>query len=273
MSWSLVRCRTRSPDLERSGVKVVASGINPGDLKKRQDFFGYGMPYPRVITPQRRWPGPLTEWATACLPRGSASGVWCYGAQSYRPFGTAAEFVVVPAGQAVPLSDGVSFEQGACLGIPGITAHRCVHAAGPVAGRVLLVQGGAGAVGRCAVQLARRAGASVLATVRSADDEEVASRAGAHEVIRTGGFPVEEVVGRIRRLAPEGSAISSRSRLTRTSSSIRMSWRSVARWPPTRPGSLGRRCPSGSCCSRTSGCSSWAATTSRPRPKLKQPAS
>ena len=130
--------------------------------------------------------------------------MWCYGAQSYRPFGTAAEYVVVPAAQAVPLPDGVPFEQGACLGIPGITAHRCVHAAGPVAGRVVLVQGGAGAVGLCAVQLARRAGARVIATVRSGEDEAVASRAGAHEVIRTGGVPADEVVGRIRTFAPEG---------------------------------------------------------------------
>ena len=72
--------------------------------------------------------------------------VWCYGAQSYRPFGTAAEYTVVPVDQAVPLPEGVAFEQGACLGIPGITAHRCVHAAGPLEGRNILVQGGAGAV-------------------------------------------------------------------------------------------------------------------------------
>jgi NADPH2:quinone reductase len=130
--------------------------------------------------------------------------VWCYGAQSYRPFGTAAEYVVVPSGQAVPLPEGVPFEQGACLGIPGITAHRGVHVAGPVAGRVVLVQGGAGAVGLCAVQLARRAGARVIATVRSGQDEEVATRAGAHEVVRTGGVPTGEVVGRVRTVAPEG---------------------------------------------------------------------
>jgi NADPH2:quinone reductase len=132
--------------------------------------------------------------------------VWCYGAQSYRPFGTAAEYVTVPSGQAVPLPGGASFEQGAGLGIPGITAHRCVHVGGPVAGRVVLVQGGAGAVGSCAVQLARQAGARVIATVRSGEDEAVASRAGAHEVIQTGGVPADEVVGRIRTFAPEGVA-------------------------------------------------------------------
>ena len=132
--------------------------------------------------------------------------MWCYGAQSYRPFGTAAEYVAVPAEQAVPLPDGVPFEQGACLGIPGITAHRGVHIAGPVAGRVVLVQGGAGAVGVCAIQLARRAGARVIATVRSSEDEAVASSAGAHRVIRTGGVPAEEVVSQVRTFAPEGVA-------------------------------------------------------------------
>jgi NADPH2:quinone reductase len=132
--------------------------------------------------------------------------VWCYGAQSYRPFGTAAEYVVVPSGQAVPLPDGVPFEQGACLGIPGITAHRCVHVAGPVAGRLVLIQGGAGSVGLCAVQLARRAGAHVLATVRSNQDEAIASGAGAHEVVQTGGVPSDELVLRIRKFAPEGVA-------------------------------------------------------------------
>ena len=186
-------------------IRVAASGINPGDVKKRQDAFGYGMPYPRVI-PHSDGAGTIDRVGDGVPASRVGERAWCYGAQSYRPFGTAAEYVVVPAGQAVPLPDGVPFEQGACLGIPGITAHRCVHAAGPVAGRVVLVQGGAGAVGLCAVQLARRAGARVIATVRSGEDEAVASRAGAHEVIRTGGVPAEEVVGRIRTLAPEGVA-------------------------------------------------------------------
>src|SRR5262249_60123787 len=108
--------------------------------------------------------------------------------------GMAAGYAVGPAGQAMPLPEGVPFEQGACLGIPGLTAHRGVHVAGPVAGRVVLVQGGAGSVGLCAVQLARQAGARVIATVRSAEDEAVASRAGAHTVIRTGGVPADEVI-------------------------------------------------------------------------------
>jgi NADPH2:quinone reductase len=131
-------------------------------------------------------------------------GAWCFGAQSYRPFGTAAEFVVVPAEQAIALPDRVSFEQGACLGIPGITAHRAVHAAGAVDGHVVLVQGGAGAVGQCAVGLARHAGALTIATVRSERDVAAAQRAGAHRVVVTGGRGADEVVELVRAHSPGG---------------------------------------------------------------------
>jgi NADPH2:quinone reductase len=107
---------------------------------------------------------------------------------------------VVPVEQAVPLPANVSMEQGACLGIPGITAHRAVHAAGPVEGGAVLVQGGAGAVGACAVQLAHRAGARVIAICRSESDKEIASRAGADEVL----LADEMLVERLKALAPDG---------------------------------------------------------------------
>src|SRR5262249_4427916 len=116
----------------------------------------------------------------------------------YRPSVTAAESVVFPADQAIPLPGRVSFEQGACLGIPGITAHRAVHAAGPVDGRVILVQGAAGAVGQCAVGLARHAGALVITTVRSERDVAVAQRAGAHHVVGTGGRGADEIIELVR---------------------------------------------------------------------------
>ena len=92
----------------------------------------------------------------------------------------------------------MSFEIGACLGIPGITAHRAVHAAGPVDGKTVLVQGGAGTVGSFAVGLARQAGARVIATIRSESDREIASRAGANEVLLMG----ESLVDQIKRLVP-----------------------------------------------------------------------
>jgi NADPH:quinone reductase len=96
--------------------------------------------------------------------------VWVYNAQSYRPFGTAAQYTAVPDRSAVGLPDGVGDEIGACLGLPGITAHRCVFADGPVAGATVLVHGALGAVGSLAAQLAHHAGATVITTVRRTDD-------------------------------------------------------------------------------------------------------
>lgn len=180
-------------------IRVGASGVNPGDVKKRQDAFGYGMPYPRVI-PHSDGAGTVDAVGEGVSPEWIGRRVWCYGAQTYRPFGTAAEYTAVSVGQTVPLPPNVSFEQGACLGIPGITAHRAVHVAGSVAGRTVLVQGGAGAVGACAVQLAHRAGARVIATCRSESDQEIAARAGADLVLLSEGTLVE----RIREFAPNG---------------------------------------------------------------------
>lgn len=180
-------------------IRIAASGVNPGDIKKRQDSFGVGMPYPRVI-PHSDGAGRVDKVGDGVSSDWIGRAVWCYGAQSYRPFGTAAEFTVVPLALAVPLPDGVTMEEGACLGIPGITAHRAVHVAGPVKDRTVLVQGAAGAVGLCAVQLARYAGARVIGTIRSDADEETARKAGAHEVLRNDA----EFRARVTALAPEG---------------------------------------------------------------------
>ena len=129
-------------------IRVAFSGVNPGDVKKREDTFGVGMPYPRII-PHSDGSGTVDAVGDGAPREWVGRRAWCYGAQSYRPFGTAAEYAVVPLTQVVPLPAGVPLEQGACLGIPGITAHRAVHVAGSVAGRTVLVQGGAGAVGAC----------------------------------------------------------------------------------------------------------------------------
>jgi len=180
-------------------IRIAASGINPGDIKKRQNAFGYGMPYPRVI-PHSDGAGHVDQVGEGVGPEWEGRSVWCYGAQSYRPFGTAAEFTVLPLEQVVPLPPNVSPEQGACLGIPGITAHRAVHVAGPVTGRTVLVQGAAGSVGLCAVRLARRAGAHVIGTVMSPSEEGIASQAGTHEVVRND----HELIARLKALAPGG---------------------------------------------------------------------
>jgi NADPH2:quinone reductase len=180
-------------------IRLAASGVNPGDVKKRQDSFGVGMPYPRVI-PHSDGAGTVDAVGAEVSPEWIGRRVWCYGAQSYRPFGTAAEYTVVPVPQVVLLPEGVPFEQGACLGIPGMTAHWAVHVAGPVEGRTVVVQGGAGAVGACAVQLARRAGARVIATCRSETDKEIALDAGADAAFLT----EQGLAARIRQIAPAG---------------------------------------------------------------------
>jgi NADPH:quinone reductase len=180
-------------------IRIAASGINPGDIKKREDSFGYGMPYPRVI-PHSDGAGQVDEIGEGVSSKWMGRSVWCYAAQSYRPFGTAAEFTVVPVDHVAPLPENVSMDQGACLGIPGITAHRAVHVAGEVNGRTVLVQGAAGSVGLCAVRLARQAGARVIGTVRSSSDEATAREAGAHEVVPSD----QELVARVRSLAPDG---------------------------------------------------------------------
>jgi NADPH:quinone reductase len=180
-------------------IRIAASGINPGDIKKRQDAFGYGMPYPRVI-PHSDGAGRVDQLGGGVSSEWLGRSVWCYGAQSYRPFGTAAEFTVVPVDQIALRPENVSADQAACLGIPGITAHRAVHIAGSVSGRTVLVQGAAGSVGLCAVQLARFAGARVIGTVRLASDEPIAKKGGAHEVVLSG----KELTSRVRALAPGG---------------------------------------------------------------------
>lgn len=185
------------PKAEDVRIKVHYSGINQGDIKKRQDTFGIGMPYPRVI-PHSDGAGIIDRVGENVSESRVGERVWCYGAQSYRPFGTAAEYVVVPSHHAVLLPENVSFEQGACLGIPGITAHRAVNIAGDVVGKNILVQGGGGAVGQCAVALAKLAGAKVIATVRSEYDKKIARKAGAHKVIRTDNLTPDQIIESIR---------------------------------------------------------------------------
>jgi NADPH:quinone reductase len=181
-------------------LRVHASGINPGDVKKREDTFALGMSYPRVI-PHSDGAGVVDQVGEGVDASWVGRRVWCFGAQSYRPFGTAAELCVMPVEKIAPLPEGVSFEQGACLGIPGITGHRAVFVNGPVTGKVVLVQGASGAVGQCAVALARLGNAArVLGTVRSKEDLEVAQTAGAHAVVLTG----DKLAARLREFAPDG---------------------------------------------------------------------
>src|SRR3954468_7027258 len=160
-----------APEPGPGEVRVVLrfSGVNPGDTKKRADRFGLGMPFARVV-PHSDGAGVVESTGDGVDAGRVGRRVWVYGAQSYRPLGTAAQLAVVPAEQAVDLPDGVSDEMGACLGIPGITAHRAVFGDGPVTGATVLVHGVRGGVGLMAAQLAAWRGATVIGTVRRGGD-------------------------------------------------------------------------------------------------------
>jgi NADPH2:quinone reductase len=153
-------------------VRLTRSGINPGDTKKRADWVGYGMPFPRII-PHSDGAGVIDAVGAGVDRARAGRRVWVFGAQSYRAFGTAAQMTVVPDAQAIDLPDEVSDDVGASLGIPGITAHRAVFADGPVAGKTVLVQGILGGVGALAAQLAAWGGATVIGTVRRHSDLEL----------------------------------------------------------------------------------------------------
>src|SRR3954462_13470462 len=180
-------------------VRVALSGINPGDTKKRGDWLGSRMPFPRIVPPSDG-SGGIDAVGQDVARNRIGQRVWVYGAQSYRPFGTAAQFTVVPAEQAVPLPPEVSDDIGACLGIPGITAHRAVFGDGPVAGQTILVQGVLGAVSSMSAQLARWGGATVIGTVVRESDLDQVDGAVAHAVALSQPQPDEA----IRAHAPDG---------------------------------------------------------------------
>jgi NADPH2:quinone reductase len=179
-------------------VKVAVSGVNPTDTKARGGWDGVmEMPFPRVI-PHQDGAGVIDRVGAGVPQSRTGERVWIYEAQRGRAFGTAAQYVAVPAENAVPLPEGVTFETGACLGIAGMTAHRCLFQDGGIQGQTVLVAGGAGAVGQAAIQLAKWGGARVVATVSRDEQEKVAREAGADLVIdRKGADPA----GKIRAFA------------------------------------------------------------------------
>lgn len=153
-------------------VRLARSGVNPSDAKARAGARP-GVtkpPFPRII-PHSDGSGVIEAVGQGVDSAREGQRVWIWNGQWQRPFGTAAEYIALPQAQAVPLPEGVSFETGATLGIPGLTAAQTVFGGGEVDGKTLLISGGAGAVGHNAVQLARWGGAKVIATCseRAAD--------------------------------------------------------------------------------------------------------
>jgi NADPH2:quinone reductase len=162
-------------------VRVQASGVNPTDYKSR------GGATPRPIDdfqiPHHDGAGVIDAVGPGVDQGRVGQRVWVWLAAAGRRWGTAAEWTVLPERQAVPLPDSASVELGASLGVPAMTAHHCLFADGPVAGKTVLVAGGAGAVGHFAIQLATWAGATVIATVSGPAKAALAREAGASHVV------------------------------------------------------------------------------------------
>jgi NADPH2:quinone reductase len=190
-------------------IRVLASGVNPTDWKSRSGTFGGALAEPTV--PNHDGAGVVDKLGARVTGFGVGDRVWVTLAGDGRPAsGTAQEYTVVPVERAFALPDSADFELGASIGIPAATAHRALTVAegGParlhpdaLSGRVVLVAGGAGAVGNAAIQLARWAGATVIATVSGDAKAKLATAAGAHHVFN---YRESDAAARIRDAAPDG---------------------------------------------------------------------
>jgi NADPH2:quinone reductase len=187
-------------------VRVAFSGVNPTDWKSRTR----AQPGPDGQIPDQDGAGTIDAVGQGVDPVLIGERVWIWEAAYQRPFGTAAEYTVVPARQTVLLGAEPSFELGAALGIPFLTAHRCLTVAeslpdrlgpGSLTGHTVLVQGGAGAVGNAAIQLARWADATVITTVSGPGKAQLAAAAGADHVIN---YRQQDVVAEVRKIVPKG---------------------------------------------------------------------
>ncbi len=162
-------------------VKLSHSGVNPSDVKSRQGATRK-IAYARVI-PHSDGAGVIDQVGDGIAKSRIGERVWLWNGQWKRAFGTAAEYIALPAAQAVKLPDKVSFEAGACLGIPAMTASHAIWLANAAKGTTLLVAGGAGAVSQYAIQFAKAKGAQVITTISSPDKAKAARAAGADQTI------------------------------------------------------------------------------------------
>lgn len=190
-------------------VRLVRAGVNPTDWKFRSGGMPGAMAYDE-ITPGQDGAGVVEAIGEGVLGFGEGDRVWTVLAQHGRPYGTAAEQVVLPAENLVHLPVGASYDLGASLGVPAITAHRSLTCAehgpsrlepGALDGLAVLVAGGAGAVGNAAIQLARWAGATVVTTVSSDEKGALAVAAGAHHTVN---YTVGDTAREVQAFCPDG---------------------------------------------------------------------
>ncbi len=198
----------REPGAGEVRVRIHRSGVNPTDWKSRRGTAPGDVDPPQV--PGQDGAGIVDSVGSGVDPDLIGQRVWVWEAAFGRPDGTAQELACVPAAQVVPLPAEASLDLGAALGIPFLTAHRCLTvteggpdrlAPGTLTGRVVLVAGGAGAVGNAAIQLARWSGATVISTVSGPDKGRSAAAAGADHVI---DYRQQDVAAEVRKIAPDG---------------------------------------------------------------------
>jgi NADPH2:quinone reductase len=206
---SVVDKPAREPGPGEVRVRIYRSGINPTDWKSRSGSTA-GAPVDPPQTPNQDGAGVVDAVGQGVENALFGLRVWIWEAAYQRPEGTAQEQALVPARHVVTLPDSASFDLGASLGVPFVTAHRCLTVAetgperlgpGALSGRTILVAGGAGAVGNAAIQLARWSDARVLTTVSSAEKAQLAAAAGADHVIN---YRETDVAAEVRRIAPHG---------------------------------------------------------------------
>ncbi|AFY57239.1 Zn-dependent oxidoreductase, NADPH:quinone reductase [Rivularia sp. PCC 7116] len=177
-------------------VKIHASGVNPSDTKSRAGWGGIEKKFERVI-PHQDGAGVIESVGENVDKSRVGERVWIFEGQLGRAFGTGAEYIVIPSEKAIILPDNTSFAEGACLGVPAMTAHRTIFADGAVEGQTILVTGGAGAVGNYAIQWGKYGGATVITTVSSPEKAKIAEVAGADYIIN---YKTEDVVKRIQEI-------------------------------------------------------------------------
>lgn len=209
----LVERELPQPTAGEVRVRIAVSGVNPTDWKTRSGATGGAtLPFPELV-PNQDGAGTIDAVGSGVADLAPGDRVWVLLAAHQRPTGTAQEFTVLPADRVLPLPAAVSFDVGASLGVPAVTAHRCLTVAedgptrlhpGALTGKAVLVAGGAGAVGHAAIQLARWAGATVLATVSGPEKARLATAAGAHRVVN---YREKDAADQIRRAAPDGVSI------------------------------------------------------------------
>ena len=194
---NVIELPTPRPGAGEVRVRIQWSGVNPSDVKSRAGVRTKTLAFPRII-PHSDGSGIIDEVGPGVPRERVGEAVWVWNAAWQRPFGTAAEYVVLPSRQAVRLPEGTSPEAGACIGIPALTAYHAVRVSGVLRDKSVLVAGGAGAVGHYAIQMARLAGAKqILTTVSSAGKAAVAKSAGADAAIN---YKSEDVLARVKEL-------------------------------------------------------------------------